>query len=223
MPYQDHHLLTFGGYLGSVDTEIWTCGIRLRTEGDNDLVHDDYLEDTAEPALAAWFSSAAASISQSARLMWAKCNEIGPDGHYKDPTNVHERFFGPVQGASGGDIHPFQVSCCYTWHTNAVERGPGSRGRIYVPMVTGALNPATGTFTDNARNGFVTAARDLINSLDASLGIAPAGVVRPCISTDRLEGANNEINGVSVDNKFDIQRRRANSQPSVRQYLPVEY
>lgn len=226
MTFLPHWLLQFGGALGDGEGDIWSCGIRLKEDGGippDGLDPEQYLDDTAVPGLTDWFNDAGTAISLYARLNYAKCNAIGPDGLYSDPGEVHERFFTPVQGASSSGPYPYQMSVCYTWETDVTSRGPGSRGRIYVPMVTSPIDGATGLFTSAVALQHATSAEKLINSLDASLGVVGGGTIRPCIASNVGDGALNEINTVSCDTRFDVQRRRANAMTPIRRSVEVLY
>lgn len=226
MAYPTHWLLQFGGTLGGGDGDIWTCGVRLGQYGEfgaEDMDEEQYLDDTAVPALSAWMMNLDANISVAAKLTFAKCNEIGPTGLYAHPQDVHERFFEGVSGSSGQPTHPYQVCLVYTWHCAEVVRGPGSTGRIYTPMPAIAIDSNTGLFNVNSSNAAARAARDLINSLDVQLGGPAGGVLRPSLVTQSGAGAMHQINRVSVDNRTDTQRRRANAMDPIRAYEDVNY
>lgn len=227
MTYLPHYLLQFGGTMGGGDGDIWSCGIRLKINegapGGPNMDPEQYLDDTAVPALTDWFNDSTTAISLYCRLTYAKCNEIGPDGLYADPVEVHERFFLPVQGASSVGPYPYQLAVCYTWETDAVSRGPGARGRIYVPMVTSAIDGDTGLFTSAVALQHATAGEKLINSLDAAIGLVGDGTVRPAIASNVGDGVLSQIDRVSCDTRFDVQRRRANAMLPIRRTVDVNY
>lgn len=224
MAYPPHYLLQFGGTVGTGTGEIWSCGIRLVLQNaapDDFNPGDGYLEDTAAPALSAWFLRPGSEIGSTARLVYAKCNEIGPDGRYvQDTTN---EFFYPttITGAGGGAAFPYQATVALSWETNAADRGPASKGRIFSPAPSVTLAPTTGLFSTAEALTMATSASLLLNSLDDSVSIS--GQVRPHIVSNIGEGSANEINRVRVDNRVDIQRKRANQLVATSSNVPFSY
>lgn len=225
MAYPRHWLLAFGGGLGDT-TEIWSCGIRMGLYSVDPLEGVDeeaYLDATARPGLEAWFENPGARISSAASLTWIKFNEIAPDGTYADGSVTHQRVVTGVVGGTPGttNIHPLQVCCVLRWRTDAVQRGPASNGRIYSPRPAVAVG-TTGDVAGPERVIIAETARDLLNSLDAGVGII-GGVVRPSIVSPIGPGHIHQINAVTVDSALDIQRRRAAQQSRETTTIPVVY
>lgn len=127
-----------------------------------------------------------------------------------DPaTIVAHKAIGPVVGTGAVAPQPLQAAACVTTHT--ARSGASYRGRMYVPV--GGVVLATGhvftsTQLDNALAGCAgvmgTARNADINHSGSSALIS---VYSPTL------GVATQINSLSVDNRPDIQRRRANSQP----------
>lgn len=221
MGYPEHWLLAFGGHQGNAE-EIWACGIRLGVYGDpfsSGIDEEQYLTNTAVPALTSWFGNANAKIHSAARLTWVKFNEIDSEGLYADQTTTHERLSLNISGGGASvGAHPLQVAVVLSWRTDAAERGLASKGRIYSPrpVVSVDLN---GDVSGPDRVLIADAAALLLNGLDASDGIPPAPVLRPSIVSRGKKtgstwgpGAIHQIDRVVVDSALDIQRRRANHQ-----------
>lgn len=232
MGYPLHWLLAFGGHQGHVE-EIWACGIRMCAYGDVGPIQMDeeqYLTNTAVPALTTWFGSAGAKIYTAARLKWVKFNEIDEDGHYADQSTTHERLTLDIPGGGGSTaVHPLQVAAVLSWRTLDAERGLASRGRIYSPRPTCVVD-LNGDITSTDRGTMATSAANLLNSLDVSLGVPPAPVLRPSIvsrgkksGSSYGEGASHQIDSVVVDSALDIQRRRANRQSREGTSVAVTY
>lgn len=232
MGYPQHWLLAFGGHQGHVE-EMWANGIRLCLYGEFGPVFMDeeqYLTDTAVPALTAWFTSVGAKIYSGARITWIKFNEIDADGLYADASTTHERLALNIAGGGGSSpLHPLQVAAVLSWRTNDAERGLASRGRIYQPRpcITVDVN---GDIASGDRASLASAAALLLNSLDVSVGTPPAPVLRPSIVSRGKksgstwgEGANHQIDSVVVDSALDIQRRRANRQSREQSTAAVVY
>lgn len=233
MAYPQHWLLAFGGHSGHVD-EIWNCGIRLAPYGEGTVANVDeeqYLDDTAIPALTAWLGRTATRVANVVKLNWVKFNEINGEGLYNDAGITHER-----QGlniASAGStptvLHPLQVCCVLSWRTDAAVRGLASKGRIYSPRPDFAVD-GSGDVSGPIRVEIAGSAATLLNSLDASIGIPPGPVLRPSILSRGKktgstwgEGAVNQIDSVVVDSSLDIQRRRSNHQSKETTTAPVVY
>ena len=210
MAYPTHFLLQFGGTIGTGSGETWSCGIRLKTQNAEPNLFNPgggYLTSIAVPALAAWMGRATSKINNNCKLVFAKCNEIGPDGKYTKPTTYEYFWPTPVAGASAGAALPYQCSVVLSWETSAASRGPASKGRIYSPAPGVTMSGSTGLFLPAEALGMAQSAATLLNSIDDSVGVT--GQIRPHIVSNVGSGSANEINSVRVDNRVDIQRRRA--------------
>lgn len=224
MGYPRHWLLAFGGHQGHIEEE-WACGIRLMIQGVQDAPVDEeqYLTNTAVPALTSWFSNPQAKIYQGARIVWVKFNEIDSAGHYADTSATHERQ-GLAIAANGGSapLHPLQCAYCLTWTTSAATRGPASMGRIFSPrpVLTVDIN---GDVASAERLAVAGAAKGLLEALDVSVGVPPGAVLRPAIVSPVGTGQANQIDFVGCDSRLDIQRRRAASQSRENSQVAVVY
>lgn len=223
MPYPSHYLLQFGGPKGTPALENWSCGIRMvAVGGDLDQAATmDYLEDVCSVALKDWFVRVTSKISAEAKLAFAKLNRISPDGTYAEPTTVQyfysSAWSGGVAGTGTAAIIP-QASLALTWETDTVSRGLASRGRIYSPAPAVASSAATGLFPAGDALTIATSAAQLISDLRGPGG---AGSMVPNIVSDQGAGVAHRIDQVSVDNRVDIIRKRANQLVPARSKIAV--
>jgi len=231
MTYPQHWLLAFGGNQGDLE-EIWACGIRLvidSVDPQEGVDEEQYLTNTAVPALTAWMGRAASKIAAACQLTWVKMNEIGPDGKYADQSQTHERQGLLISGGGGStQLHPLQVCAVLSWRSNEAERGFASRGRIYSPRPAVAVG-VSGDVAGADRVLMAESARDLLNALDVSLGIV-GGTLRPHIVSRGPgpapwvgQGESHPIDRVVVDSSLDIQRRRSNHQSKEVTSVAVVY
>lgn len=223
MPYPSHYLLQFGGPRNTLNDELWTCGIRMVPVG-GDLDPADtktYLDTVCVPALAAWIARAGSLVGNTAKLGFAKLNRIAPDGTYAEPLTISYFWATPVAGASSSTNVAAMIPQCslvITWETDTVSRGLASRGRIYSPAPSVAPDAMTGLFAAGLALGVVTSAGLLIKALKGAGG---AGSMVPNIVSDGGAGVAHRIDKVSVDNKVDIVRKRANGIVAARSRAAV--
>jgi len=220
MAYSPHFLLQMIGTIGTANPEIWSCGIRMWGADYGSFDEVEYMEGLAKDRCAAWIATVGARIGSNCSLDKIKFNHIDAAGHYSDPGGSQEYVYPtPVVGGAGLPNTPYQSAVVLTWRTNAADRGPGSKGRIYSPCPVVAVDPATGLFPTANALTMAQAAATLLNTLDISIGTEP---FRPCILSG-VNGAHNQIDWVSVDNRIDTQRRRANALVAASSLVEVLY
>jgi hypothetical protein len=105
-------------------------------------------------------------------------------------------------GLDGGNLLPAQIAVCASLHTAAAGRS--GRGRIYFGSATEAWSTTTGSVEPT----IVTALADWIADVSA-ITAASTNVYVLGVWSRKLNGINN-ITDVSIDTRFDVQRRRAN-------------
>lgn len=220
MVYPAHALLQFGGSLTQLSgkSEIWTTGIRIAqgSGGNFGFLDDPQAWVTAFAVkLRTWFQLTANGMASSAKLEWVKCNNIRPDGTYKDAI-THQATVTPTAGGAATVGVPSYCSVAITLETGLV-RGLAARGRIYLPNYTYV---ATGA---QISAGDVTAVLGAgKNLMDAILTTSIASaVVGPVVASKVGTGAIRSLTGLSVDNIYDVQRRRKNRAQSTRTNGPV--
>jgi hypothetical protein len=222
MAYAPHYLLQFGGTIGTTAQEIWSCGIRMWSDNFTGFDEVDYLENVAADALSDWIARPTTRIAEGTKLTFAKFNHVDASGHYDD-GETHEHIYAGtgIAGGSSPGLLPFQCSVVVTWRTNDVSRGPGSKGRIYQPTPSGfSVSGNTGLFPVENALEIATSASDLLNTLD--VGLIGGTVVRPTIMST-IDAAHHQIDTVTVDNRLDVQRRRANALVGAQALADVDY
>jgi hypothetical protein len=223
MTYPSHYLLQFGGPRTTPGEEIWSCGIRLiPVGGDLDPAETlAYLTGVCTPALQAWMTRATSKIATETRLAFAKLNRIAPDGTYAEALTVQHFYPTAIPGgasAAGTAALVPQASLALTWETDTVSRGLASRGRIYSPSPCVVPTIASGLFPSADCTTIATSAAQLISDLRGS---GDAGSMTPNIVSDSGAGVAHRIDRVSVDNRVDIIRKRANQLTPVRLKVAV--
>lgn len=161
----------------------------------------------------AWFSSTTAgsgpSFQSEHKLVSIKLNRLGTDGRYVDAVAREHVYPTPISG--GGSVPsgkmPPQVSTVISLRT-ALERGRGSKGRIYLPATVASSGVATdGRIT--AANALVNAnaVKSLINSLNATYTLIGKVGVASNAGSGRFE----HITRVAGGRVLDTMRSRRSS------------
>lgn len=219
--YSPHALLSFGGTLstGTPPNEIWNCNIRLSScliDGTLTGPISDLSGTLAviAPALKTWWTTligtgaAAVGTLQQATLDYVKLNNIGSAGKYTNATTVQQAYSPKPNGALGG-LMPWLVTAAYSWSTN-VGRGPGSHGRVYVPIAV-ANNNGTPIIPSAQLASMVTHAQNLLKAV----AVGPSDSTHACrpVIASRQHNSLTAITGVRVGNVMDLQRRRKDAIP----------
>jgi hypothetical protein len=184
---------------------VWQVGIRVSIHAAAGwwLANPATYMAAIKPGIQTWFNGSPLFPSL-AQLAYLKVNNINPDGTYVGPTtNV------TTLAASGGTTPtmPAFVSLAATLETG-ITLGQARRGRIYLPTAI-ALGSSQGVTCSSAnRDALRAKVKDLLTVLTIN---EPTGgaLVQPGIYS-KIGAAVNDINGVSVNDVFDVQRRRKN-------------
>jgi hypothetical protein len=213
MAYQKHALVAIIGKWNTTDLarEVWQIGIRVSIHAAAGwwLANPATYMAAIKPGIQTWFNSAT-QFPNSASLSYLKVNNINPDGSYVGPTtNV------TTLAATGGGspAMPAFVTLAATLETG-ITLGQARRGRIYLPTAL-ALGSSKGvTCSTVDRDSLRAKVKDLLTVL---LINEPTGgaLVQPGIYS-KIGAAVNDINGVSVNDVFDVQRRRKNRAVATR-------
>lgn len=209
--YATHFLVAFGGGWGSDAGEVWQCGVRGNPgAGFIDTFDEDTYLSEIEAALSSWFSNSDNGMANQANLQWVKCNKIGPDGRYVDPTTHVFDYVSPPPGGSA-IVAPGFTSLAYTWGTTHT-RGTGTYGRIYPPNSTYAMGGAfnVSTASTNANRAAGLALLNVLNNHSST-----TSEFGPEIASKK-DASLTAISRVSSDNIYDVQRRRKNRATSTR-------
>lgn len=216
MPYHKHCRVQLVGTLSGLaaNDEIWSNTINMSIgEAGGEWVHDPQeWVDRMAPHVATWYGLAANGLVATSRLVSVKANNINPDGSYADPTTHEHVFPTPVAGGAGNGQAPAFCSVAITWETQN-SRGPGHRGRIYPPNYD--YIPTGSTISPGDVALVVAAGKRLLDALIAEFD-TDGNLVSPVVASKVGTGINVGIVGVSADDIYDVQRRRKNALPSVR-------
>jgi hypothetical protein len=151
-------------------------------------------------------------IPNSVECQWVKFNEIGPDGKYVDSTKTHARFLTGTTGAlarfkgtTSTYMHTFN-SVCVTTTTNR-QRGPGSRGRLFIPQAS-AMVDANGRFATTVQTNIAAAYGAFLTALGDEAGVDTHAIAPAVVSNVGDPGPAERITGVRVGDVPDVIRRR---------------
>lgn len=153
-----------------------------------------------------WFAankgSGGVGFTRGAQLTSIKLNRIDTAGHYADPVAMEHIYPSPIVGPLAGDFPP-QLSIVATLGT-ALERGRGSKGRIYLAPSAGIFVGTDGrnnvTFTQETATGV----KALIDSLNARY----TAIGRVGVASKAGSGRFEHVTRVSVGRINDTMRSR---------------
>jgi len=192
-----------GNLLSEAQPEIWQCTVNMAPAN---VSATDFDSATFLATLATdigdWFSDSTTGMVNQATLNVLKCNAIGTNGKYihEDVSTFYD--FSPAVAGHNQPSMPDILMVGFRW-TTARQRGPGSRGMIFMPNSTlGDGHHVTIGSDDQAAAN--TAARQLLSILASGVEAYQA---HPCVSS-KVDASNTAITGVSVSNIIDVQRRR---------------
>lgn len=216
MPYPPHYLLSWGGDFVSDPVEVWNNNLRLAVDDNVDLAQHTSLDGAAlSSALAdmvtrvsAHVSSTGAGYSSNVRLRYVKLNEIGPDGLYKSKSDSNTTFLQtPVTSQAGASTYPLATALVATFLT-ARERGPGSRGRVFIPHPQTALSSSTFRITSANLTNLATTWRTFLDGID--IGVPGSPIVPSVVSDRGVSGVAATINQVQFGDVLDYMGSRRN-------------
>lgn len=215
MPFTENFAeLRFGGPSFS-NQETWSCGLKLKQLGGDSptAMQSNILAtlDQVEDAVIAYFQDPNASFNGGMRLQWIRFNVISAaTGKYFYPNNpIIREIENPI--APPGPINVAQIAYAVTLR-GTQRRGPGSRGRWFVPVGIGASSvTSTGVMPENAAIAFADAAGTFLSALADTAGPGDLDQWSPWLYGDGVGGASDSaVATVSVGNVYDTQRRRRN-------------
>jgi hypothetical protein len=229
MTYQRHWLLSWGGTLAT-RRDIWANNVRFmnRETGSSDSIGPDRMEtllDDFVGDIRAWVTNLASYHSNQVQVTWVKFNEIGPDGRYVDQTTTHARYlsgtsgdFPVINGTSTNPCPAYQSVCITT--TTDVERGPGSKGRLFIPQCSVPLDSFGQISTANLTQ-MAAAAASFFTDLGNEPSLDVTAVAPHVVSNVGNPGPARRITGVKVGDVPDIISRRKNNIREVYQSATV--
>lgn len=223
MVYPNHQILQLQGTIGPAADpyEIWSTSLKFvsRTDtgggGSSPVSMDldelsDYIDTVILPAVQSLSGLSALSVAGgSVKVTTVKFNDVGPDGLYTNNPSVQRELAPQSFGGTSTLTYPTQIAKVVTLESG-FYRGPASRGRMYIPGPTNTYNPTTGllTITQTEVDAWGTWVESMAGSTTA--GGRTLNVVPAVVSSIGDGFAWREITGVSMDNRADVQRRRAN-------------
>lgn len=232
MVYKTEHMLlqwsgAFATTAGAQATDSFTGSLRFAGPG-LDAVDTDERGQRVADALKTWWLRNDNNIPFTARLAWIKWNRIGRDGRYVKGDQTRLIFY-PAQVANqNAAVYPQQVAMASSFGTD-IQRGKGSRGRVFWPTNIG-INPELGMRATQAScTNFATAVGLLIDRLNVAVnggtavtypnpGAVGTGTTQgdaaycmASVMSNLGDGRTGQINRVIVGNRLDVQRRRDNA------------
>lgn len=211
MPYPNaHSRLTWGGGAFS-NNEIWQCGVRLSGTTPPDAAR-----------ITAWTTALTAymtTVQSTHVLEWWKWAPIGTDGKYLDTPALVEAELHVVGSAATIANAPGQLSACVTLRSDK-KRGSASVGRFYPPPQ--AMNiTADGVLVASKRDEFATAAKSLINALNAGSTGGELEVSLCSPGGKKTQPDQRKVISVAVGRVIDTQRRRRSALPEEAVTVPL--
>ena len=219
MTYKRHWLLSWGGTV-AFGRDIFANNVRFTNDevGQPDSIPGSTLEgmlDDFVTDIRNFVRAPGAFHNGAVQVQWVKFNEIGPDGRYVDQSTTHARYltgttgtFSLINGIDQGKCPAYQSVCVTT--TTGVQRGPGSKGRLFIPQCSATLT-ADGSVDAAAATSIAAAAAAFYTALGDEAG-ADVTAMRPAVvSNVGTPGPTNVITGVKVGNVPDVITRRKNA------------
>lgn len=207
MAWAPHMKVVFGGNLSNLSTmgtDTWQCNVNITPISLVDAFCDPYLAAIQGP-LKTWFITAANLMSSIADLRYVKCNMIGTDGKYSNPTVTHRFDYTSVGVGGASSSMPITNTLAFSWST-ALMRGPGSKGRIFPPIACASVIAGSDVAAATSISGAVTSAKALLTVLASSSTTQATPIV-----ASGVNAALTPITGVRIGNLIDSQRRRRNA------------
>ena len=225
MAFPPHYLLQWGGDFVSDPSEIWSNTLRFATGGGEDSSGFTQMttaqQGTAAQALLGVVSDTHANggmVSSNVRLKYAKFNRINDLGGYYS-AGVTSAAYVTGAGTPGGgtSTHPVTAALVVTWLT-AIQRGRGSKGRIYVPQPALALTGPTYRFASGVLLGQAGVYRGMINAANSAVVSAGGTGLKACVVSGLGEnGHSNKITAVQIGDILDYMGSRRNNLTEARQ------
>lgn len=140
------------------------------------------------------------------KLVSIKLNRIGPDGRYVDAVAKEHIYPSPISGAVSGNA-PAQLTIATTLKT-AIERGRGSKGRVYLPPTLNATAVTTdGRITTTQASAQNTAVKLLIDELNSTYTL----IGRVGVASNAGAGRFEHVTRVATGRVVDTMRSRRSS------------
>lgn len=208
MAYPDHYLMSYGGTLCE-GLETWSNNIRFWRPTSGPLVFDygAVLTDLAADIRTLAGNTASLWLGDT-KCTWVKFNRIDDQGRYESDTESNTRFLSGADVIAGTVGSPYpapQVTMAITFRT-ANERGPASKGRIFIPRPAAVID-VQGKVQSSQVTGLAGAYKTFIQNLGNWPGL-DLNTLAPSVVSKVGTGKGAWITRVEVGNVADTQRRR---------------
>lgn len=204
MPYAPHFRVSALGRIGN-GAERFSYGINVQGSGDPRATEAGWTDVAGD--IKTFHTSVGAGIAAHCVLESVKVASIGPDGKYLHDA-LEIAITGGAGSGNGGGVFPPQIALSVSLLTN--RRGPGGRGRLYLPCPTYNVDATNGFQISAGAAGLVaTAVRDLLNNIRNAPGLDNVNnSLDPLPVVASTKGTNTEIIGVRVGRVLDTIRSR---------------
>lgn len=132
--------VTFGGELYT-NGEDWVCGYHIANPTSDMIAPAQGHVDAIASAFQTLFTNGTMAISNAATLQWARISHLDTAGKAILADTVVHTYSGTIAGASATPV-PSQIALAVSFKASTVPKGPGSNGRMYLPVPNHNLTPA---------------------------------------------------------------------------------
>jgi hypothetical protein len=221
MPYpgQFHRLVMIGDHYS--DTFNMTLSIVPDALGELGMPPvDDATIAAVAAKITPWFgqsfSTPAAGFHTISRLTSIKLNRIGTDGHYVDNDAKEYIYPSPIVGNQANNPVP-QLATVVTLGT-ALERGRGSKGRVYLLPNLGQNSLGTdGRISQAQATQVATAFRQLVRDINSTYAL----IGRVGVASNAGAGRFEHVTRIGVGRVVDTMRSRRSALVEDHQFVTV--
>lgn len=213
--------------LGTAFTDIWNTSMSIASDNGTDLeaVTPELLTSIAG-VVGTWYANTTAPAIQfpaAHKLTGIKLNRIGVDGRYVDDTSFEHTYPTPIPGTAS--LQPIPQAAVVASMRTAAERGPASRGRMYLPPASGftAVDGTTGLATASNALRVAQAVAQLVDGInDAYNATFPAFSVGEVVVASNVGlGRFRRVTEIRVGRVVDVMRSRRSALSEDYQSAPV--
>lgn len=224
MPFAAPHnlLVVIGSYSNNPGGDVFQFSMRQEAKyaGPDALVGDNVpgILTDIQADLQTWWNAVKGAYNTGTRLTGFKYNRIGVDGLYANQTTTNQVDLTGATwaGTSTAKTLPGQVAITATLLTDAA-RGLASKGRFYLPAPTVDSVDVGGRIVASTLGVLQGATGTLLTNLNNWPGLDVNGAPgRIQVHSATRAGAFRDVTSLSIGNRFDVQRRRANKVLEVR-------
>lgn len=206
------------------ESEIWNTSLKLQLTAPLGSIDQETLEVATQRVNEAWqtffTASGSGNFSNRYRTTEIKAAHIGVDGKYAEDA-YYMILDTPYVGANTGTTNlPLAQSAVAATFYSQRQRGPASKGRMYLPGVMHSI-ASDGLMSETMTTAISTRFNTFINDINDQGSIIDHPM-RVVLTSPVSTGFMLPVIQTGVDRKVDTQRRRANALSSDYVVLPVE-